>query len=186
MKVALGFSRTNNLPSKLIRWFTKSQVSHTYLRLYVPTFKRYFVLHADWDGVKFELAEKFDTENIVIKEYIINDKRLDDAIVKNLWYIGRRYDYVKLFNWAWAIMLKRWIVRKVKDPSADPKKLICVDFNLYVFNGAGITNLPIGEMHPQELDKWCEDNREKMNWKLVIHEDTKTLIELVKEFLIGD
>jgi hypothetical protein len=183
MKIALGFSRTNNLPSKLIRLFTKGQVSHTYLRIYDTFFQQYFVLHADWDGVKIELADKFDLENNAIEEFIINDKRLNDAIRKGLWHLGKKYDYIKLFNWAWAIIFKRWIVRKVKDPVVDPKKLICVDFDLYILNDAGITNLEIGHYNPKEFLEWCRSNYEQLGWKRISYDEGKTIFDLVKSFL---
>src|SRR4030042_2869142 len=128
MIIALGFSRTNTLASKIIRLFTKSQVSHVYVRVFDKFFKVSLILHSDWGGVQFDLAEKFDMENQAIEEFIINDARLDAAIAKNLWHLGNGYAYIRLINWAWAIILKRWIVRKIKDPIMDPSKLVCTDF----------------------------------------------------------
>ena len=186
MRIALGFSRTNNLPSRMIRWFTRSQISHTYIRLYIPTFRKHFILHADWDGVKFDLAEKFEIENIILEEYIVDDSRLDASIIKNLWHLGKKYDYIKLFNWAWAIILKRWFIRKVKDPVIDPKKLICTDFAIYIFNGAGITNLKIGHMAPADMVDWCRQHYESLNWKRIVRDEGKTFLDRIKEILTGE
>lgn len=187
MKLAIGFSRTNHLPSKLIRLFIKSPISHTYIRVYDRFFKVPLILHSDWGGVQFDLAEKFDIENIAIEEYIINDERLDDAIRKNLWHLGKGYAYVKLANWAWAIILKRWFVRKIKDPGQNPSKLICTDFLLYILNSAGITNLPVGSMNPADLRQWCEENYERLGWKRIIREkEGKSFLDHVRDFLMGD
>jgi len=186
MKIALGFSRTNTLVSKSIRWFTKSQVSHVYIRVYDLTFKTYFILHSDMPGVVIDLAERFDMENTVLEEYIISDPRLDEAIRKNLWHLGKKYDYLKIVNLAWAIILKRWFVRKIKDPIVSPKALICVDFALFILNDAGLTNLPIGYMTQRELKEWAAKNHETLGWKRVIHDNSKTLFDHVKEFLKGD
>lgn len=186
MRISLGFSRTNNFPSRAIRWFTKSHISHVYIRVYDRFFKAPFILSSDWGGVQFDLAEKFDMENIAVEEYIIDDPRLDDAIRKNFWHLGKGYAYVKLFNWAWAIILKRWVVRKVKDPATNPTKLICVDYVLYVLNDAGIINIPIGSMTPADLCKWCEENYERMGWRRIVRDKEKTFFERVKEILMGD
>ena len=111
-----------------------------------------------------DLAEKFFIDNIPIEEFEVDDKRLDEAVKKNMWHLGKKYDYYKLFNWAWSIMLKRWFVRKMKDPLKSPKKLICVDFILYIFNEADITRLPIGFLTPIDLHKWCLENYKEMSW----------------------
>lgn len=187
MKIAIGFSRTNYLPSRLIRLFIKSPISHTYVRVYDKFFKVPFILHSDWGGVQFDLAEKFDIENIAIEEYIVDDARLDDAIRKNLWHLGKGYAYVKLANWAWAIIFKRWFVRKVKDPGVNPSKLICTDFILYILNSAGITEIPIGSMTPADLRQWCEENHEKLGWRRIIREkEGKSFLEHIRDFLMGD
>lgn len=183
MKISIGFSTTKNIPSRLIRWWTKSHVSHTYIRIYDSFFQQYFVLHADWDGVKIQLAEKFDLENIALEEFVINDKRLNDAVRKNLWHIGKKYDYMKLVNLAWAIMLRRWIVRKFKDPGIEPKKLYCVDFLLYILNDAKLTSLEIGVMIPKEFLEWCRQHHEELGWKRIVLDDAKTLFDHVKEIL---
>lgn len=185
MRIAVGFSWTNTLVSKGIRWFTKSQVSHVYIRVYDSTFKTYFILHSDMPGVVFTLAEQFDKENTVIEEYIISDPRLDEALRKNLWHLGKKYDYVKIVNLAWAIILKRWFVRKIKNPEISPKSLICVDFVLYVLNDAGLTELPIGNMTQLELKEWFVKNHEACGWKRIVHDNSKTLFDHVRDFLSG-
>jgi hypothetical protein len=185
MIIALGFSRTNAWLSKTIRFFTGGQVSHVYIRVFDKFFKVPLILHSDWGGVQFDLAEKFDMENIAIEEYIIDSPALDDAMRKNLWHLGKGYAYIKLFNWTWAIILKRWFVRKVKDPIMDPSKLVCVDFALYILNAAGLTDFPIGSLHPFELLQWCQQNHEKFGWKRIVHDNSKTFFDHVKDLLKG-
>jgi hypothetical protein len=185
MKIAVGFSRTNFFPSKAIRFFTNSPISHTYIRYYDKTLKTYKILHSDFGGVQFTLAERFDAENIATYEYIIDDPRLTSAICKNLWHLQKGYNYKRIWSWMWLIIFKRWFVRKIKDPKENPKSLICVDFLLYILRDAGITDLQIGHHTPADLLKWFEENYEQRGWKKVIHENPKTLIDHVKEFL-GD
>lgn len=187
MRLAFGFSRTNNLPSRLIRFFIKSPISHTYVRVYDKFFKVPLILHSDFGGVQIVLAEKFDIENIAIEEYIIDDFRMDDAVKSNLWHLGKGYSYVKLVNWAWAIILKRWFVRKMTDPSENPAKLICTDFILHILNASGLATIPIGSMNPAEFRQWCEDNHERLGWRKVVREkDEKTFFDHVRNILMGD
>lgn len=47
MKIRVGFSRTNSILSRLIRWFTSSPVSHTYIRLDDQLLGQPLIIHAD-------------------------------------------------------------------------------------------------------------------------------------------
>jgi hypothetical protein len=187
MKIAVGFSTTNSLFAKAVRFFTNSTISHTYIRFYDKTLKTYLILHSDFGGTQFSLAERFDAENISMYEYIINNETLDKAIADNLWHLDKKYHYRKIWSWMWLIMLKRWVVRKIKDPIENPKKLICTDFVVFILNAAGVTDIEIGSMTPDDLHKWCEQNYQQRGWKKIVREDEpKTFLDYLKEFLTGD
>ena len=189
MKISVGFSTTNTFFAKAVRFFTNSTISHTYIRFYDKTFKTHLILHSDFGGVQFSLGDRFDSENIVMYEYVINDPRLDEALTANLWHLNKNYHYRKISSWMWMIVLKRWFVRKLKDPIpiGNPKKLICTDFVLYILNRAKITKIDIGSMTPEDLLKWFEENYKDMNWKKVVRSDEpKTFLTYIKEFLDGD
>lgn len=171
MKVSISFSTTNSLASRLIRWITNGKASHVYLKIYDQTFGADFVLHSDYDGIQIGLLEKFALNNFTLESFVIDDHRLDDAVKKNLWHLGKSYDYYQLFDMAWAFMLKRWFVRKIKEPTKDPRKIICVDFVLYIFNQAGLTCLPIGLMSANDLLNWCRENYETFKWERMIFEE---------------
>lgn len=172
MKVSICFSTTNSIFSKIIRWITKAKISHSYLKIWDQTFSANLCLHSDWDGIQIGLLEKFTIDNFTVEEYEIEDPRLDEAVKKNLWHLGKFYNYYQLFNLAWMIILKRWFVRKIKEPAKDPKKIVCVDYVLYVFNEAGITHLPIGHLTTADLLKWCRENYESLGWKRKTFDDT--------------
>lgn len=171
MKIKIGFSTTNSIWSKIIRRLTKANVSHTYIKFYDSTLGTDLVLHADYSGVQFELAEKFDIGNFTVEEYEIDDTRLDKAVKNNLWHLGKKYNYYKMFNFIFFIMFKRWFVRKMKNPIVDAGKIICVDFIFYILNDAEITNLPIGYIAPKLFSKWCQENYEQFGWKRKIYDD---------------
>ncbi len=168
MIIKIGFSTTNSWYSKIIRWFMKSNVSHSYIKIYDEFLKTSLVLHADFVGTVIVHSEVFDLTNIVVEEYEINDSRLDDAIRKNLWHLGKRYDWYDMYQWMLVLMFKRWFVRKVKDPMESPKKLICVDFILYILNASGIAKFPIGLLNPQMFMEWCQNNYQNFGWKRIV------------------
>lgn len=169
MKIRVGFSRTNTILSKLIRWFTDSQISHTYIRIYDDFVGVPIVLHADkHPGVCIIHGPLFDIENEVYTEYEIDSDLLDGSIKKNFALLGLKYDRWNLFSWAWVLTFKRWMEKKIENPIEDPKKLICVDFVLRILNGAKLTNLNIGNLTPQDLMNWMESNYVDMGWKKVL------------------
>lgn len=150
---------------------TKATVSHVYIKFFDQTLGTEMILHSDMPGVVFNLAEEFKIKNFTVEEYEIEDSKLDQAIKNNLWFLGKKYDYYKLVDWAWAIVLRRWFVRKVKNPVSNPKKIICSDFVLFVLNEAELTHLPIGHLTPFDLQEWCRNNYENLGWKRKIFDD---------------
>ena len=151
---------------------TKANTSHVYFRLFDQTLGAEMVLHSDMPGVVFRLFDEFKIKNFTTEEYEINDERLDQAVKDNLWHLGKKYHFFKLLDWSIFIIFKRWLIRKVKNPAAPVKKLICVDFLLYILNQAGITQLPIGYLTPKDFQKWCLENYESLGWKRKIFDDT--------------
>ena len=168
MKLRVGFSTTNSLISKIIRWFTDAPVSHTYIRYYDEFLKDEYVVHADWVGIVILQGEHYNNHNSVIDEYEIEDERLLLSMRKSLKLLGRKYDYWGILNWAWVITFRRWAKMKMKNFVEDPKKMICVDFCIRILNGAQITALPYGTYNPKNLHEWFKEHHEEMGWKRIV------------------
>lgn len=171
MKLSVGFSRTDSLISKTIRFFLGSNISHTYLRIHDDFLGTPLIIHADWNGVEIIHADLFDKENIIIEEFEIVDERLDKALKKNLRLLGRRYDYLVLFGWAWTIAVRRWVKKKIEitidDPTSifeDPKKIICVDFIIKVLNDANVVKLRYKNYNPKSLNEWMNEHYSSFGW----------------------
>jgi hypothetical protein len=164
MKIAVGFSTTTLLVSRIIRWVTSSDISHSYIRFYDATLGVDIVCHADFPGVVIVPTSKFDSENIAIEEFEIDDARLNTSIRKNMRLIGKRYPRRKLIAWIPFVLFKKWLKRKVKNPLDDPDGLICVDFCLHILNDADITALPYDMLTPMDLRQWFRNNYEKFGW----------------------
>lgn len=165
MKIILGFSTTKSFVSKAIRWFTESEVSHTYIRFHDDFLDAELVMHADWPGVIIEDAELFAIQNIVVDEFEIEDPRLKAALKRNLRMLRKKYAWWNIARWAWFITFRRWVKKKIVAPTENPKKIICVDFALHVFNNGGVTDLPYDYYNPDTLRKWAIENYETLGWK---------------------
>jgi hypothetical protein len=165
MKVYVGFSTTDGIWSRLIRWFTEAQVSHTYIRVYDEFLETPIVIHADLPGVIIEHAEIFLEKNVVIEEFEIDDERVKLGLKKNLCHLRKKYDWWDILDWALVLKFRRWFKRKIREPLEDPKKLICVDLVARVLNDSKITHLPLGELHPKRLRVLFNENYKQLGWK---------------------
>lgn len=173
MKVQVGFSTTNSIPSRLIRWFLGSEVSHTYLRFYDEFLQTHLVIHADWPGVVIDHWDLFKIQNIVVEEYTIQDPKLKPALIQNLRHLRKKYPYWALPNWAWAITFKRWVKKKVQNPTKNPSRMICVDLLLHILNMAEITDMALNEHHPVSFRQFFSDNWEAKGWIRTVYEVKK-------------
>lgn len=168
MRLTFGFSTSNSFLARCIRYFTKSEISHTYIRFYDPFLETEFVFHADFPFVLMEDWQLFKIHNKIIHEFEIDAPKVKSSIIQNLKMLRTKYHTWHLIYWAWVITFKRWIKKKIKNPLEDPKEIICVDFNLYITNRAELTSLPYDYYVPNTMFKWMEGNYEEDGWKWTI------------------
>lgn len=162
MRIAVGFSTSDMLFSKIIRACTRSKVSHCYIRVHDEFLKTTLVLHVE-RTMGILRAEEFDLENHAYEEYMIDDERLDKSVAYNLKHLGKKFNWMDWFGW--FPLFKRWIKTKVKAPAHSFQKMICVDYVLRVLNDADITHLPYGVMTPELLRQWFSYYYEKFGWQ---------------------
>lgn len=161
MEIRVGFSTTTNWFSKIIRWVTRSKVSHTYIRVHDTFFDETFVLHVE-RKMHIQRGEDFDAENIPYEEYIIDDDRLDESMKKNLRHLGKKFHWS---DWAgWFPVADKVAKTKIKPPAHRFKKMICVSYVLRVLNDAKITCLPYGVLTPELLRQWFDHYYKQYGW----------------------
>jgi hypothetical protein len=163
MKIWVGFSKSNALPSRFIRWWTNGQESHTYIRFYDSFLDAWLVLHADWPGVVMDHWPKYQQSNTIVEEYEIDDPRNIDLIKATMPDLRMGYDYWNILGWAWVITFKRWLKKKIENPIDDPKKLICSDFVALRFLRY-LSDLPRHAYNPTSLRKWMIENYHRYSW----------------------
>jgi hypothetical protein len=119
-KIIVGFSRSSLIFSRIIRWFSKGDVSHSYIKIPVPDFGESIVFHAVWlKGVQYINYGLFKEDKEIVAEYEIEIKE-EEALefekfrVRNC---GRGYSTMTLLGFL-PIMLKLWKKNKSSDGDA--------------------------------------------------------------------
>jgi len=124
--VLVVFSTSNHLLSKIIRFFTKSQVSHC--SVWFTLFGVPLVLQASVGGVKPALLSEWMKHNKVVQKLKL---RIDvtAGLTEALGLLNAGYDYVGLFGYFY-VLVGRWLSKKVKNPLASPTRVVCSEFVL--------------------------------------------------------
>ncbi len=121
-KVSLIFTTSGHWVSRLIRFFTRSPVSHVmigheYLRQPIS-------LHADTRGIIIETREKSLKGREVYAEYrIIQGVHLQ----KSIELLGQDYDFKGLIGFAIHVIAK-WLRWKIRNPFTSSKEMFCSEF----------------------------------------------------------
>jgi len=126
--VVVLFSTSNHLLSRMIRWLTKSPVSHCAIRICpygVP-----MVFQASVGGVQPMLESAWLKKNTVIKKFLVLPD-VSTGVAKAIGMLNASYDYLALFGFlvVWWEMRRG---RKVKNPLASPNMVVCSEFLLHV------------------------------------------------------
>ena len=183
MSIKVGFSKTNSWTSKIIRWFTESNVSHCYVRVYDPFLESDLVIHADWPGVVFVQSQRFFAENTPVEEFEITDPKFKQAFLTNLKFLGSGYKWRGVwYRFKFRTFGKwfKWLQRKMQNIVEDPAKMICVDYVLHNTNDAGITKLPYNILTSNDLLDWFRENYSTLGMKRIVF-DTPTMVEELKK-----
>jgi hypothetical protein len=114
---AIGFSTTNGLISRLIRWWDKSSVSHAWIL--VEAFGGQYVMEAECRGFRLVSYAHFqETSRIVYVHELDDCVSTKEAVNRAAEWLGDSYDYRGLFKFLLR-SLKFW--RGI----STPKKMFC-------------------------------------------------------------
>lgn len=121
-EASIIFSTTGGIFGRLVRWFTRSRVSHVGI---ATTFHGVLVvIHADFGGVQVMLWSKFIRENEPVVSFIPMDIDVDGAILSAVSEVGEAYDYVGILGYAVVMIARRW-GRRIANPLAGAKAAVC-------------------------------------------------------------
>jgi len=122
LQITIGFSTTNKLMSRIIRWVTRGNVSHAWIAFYDHCLDTRLVMQAETWGYEVRPWERWQRENILIAEF----KTQQDMTISLRWIapaLGAKYDWTSAFFSG----VKRWLGRWVKSHFNSPKKLMCAE-----------------------------------------------------------
>ena len=124
--ILVVFSTSNHLLSKIIRFVTRSKVSHC--SVWFPLFGVPVVLQASIGGVKPALLSEWVKHNKIVKKFkplIDVTEGLGEAVK----LLNTKYDYIGLLGYI-PVLVGRWLKQKVKNPFASPTRVVCSEFVL--------------------------------------------------------
>ena len=175
LNITVGFSTTNKLMSRLIRWITRGKVSHTWLAFDDPALGTRLVLEAEWYGYFPKSWEVWKKKNILVSEFRLIGpdaaKALQDIGPK----IGTKYDWVSaalVGAWKW---FGTWLRKRLRSP----KRLMCSEAVISVLKKAGYSSVEhfnVEVTSPQRLmDRAFEMSLVYKDQFYVLHADPKVL-----------
>lgn len=147
--ITIGFSTGKTCLAKLIRWVTKSQVSHTYIKLKTHfESPSHLIYQASGITVNVESLENFMGHATVIEELSISisDQKYDELLAFLLTKLGRPYSMWQLLGMAWVLMMRNFGIT-VRNPGRDgDHSFVCVELVCRALD------IPNGEeLTPQDL-----------------------------------
>jgi hypothetical protein len=130
MNVLFGFSSSQWWVSRLIKRFTRAEVSHAFLYLRATEFGD-LVMEAGWDGWRMSTPEALCSGTTRIVELVPCPENMRApvlaAVVASRSALGERYDYEGLLGMAWVEIAKNWLRKKVKNPFRSARSMFCSD-----------------------------------------------------------
>ena len=153
--IRIGFSSHPSPFSWLIRTFTSSKVSHTYIRLPVPEYDTSVIFQASGLAVNYTTSSVFESHSKVIEEYEldISDEQYGLSEKFRVTEVGKPYSCKQILGFL-TVLAARKFGKKISNPMSDgDHAYVCVEV-VSVCIG-----LPNGEsMTPEDLRLWCLNN----------------------------
>lgn len=150
-EIRVGFSTTNALSSRLIRFFTRSKVSHTWFSFRDETLDKTLVMHATRIGYNVETWKKFTSHNTLVAMFGC-DYDLRPGLQKVANWLGTKYDFEGILGFLWVLFL-RWFNIKRKNPFRDTKRLFCSEAVIVGLKATEALEIPrVQKLDPETTD----------------------------------
>jgi hypothetical protein len=148
-QIYVAFSEGNTLVSRLIKLFTRSRYSHSFLLYWDHNFNQFVAIGDDWNGWCLTTA---DTENtICVAETPVD---LWKGMRANAHNLGSFYDYPGFIGMLWPIFGERFFraKRQWRNPFDVKSWFICSEIATKVIQDSGLDlGLLPASTHPQRL-----------------------------------
>jgi hypothetical protein len=126
--IYVGFSTTNKIVSRVIRWFLRSTASHAWISFYDETLAIRFVLQAEAWGLELRPWCRWLKQNRLVALFAVHPtslERVRQNLVQQSNRIGTEYDFTNAIRVGLARFIRRVFRITVSTPIATPHKVFC-------------------------------------------------------------
>lgn len=151
--IKIGFSAGNSLIPRIIRFFSKSKVSHSYIKYYDHCLGMDVVMESLWSGFEITPYDRFKKRTEVMYEFECK-KDLSESVKWSASYLSRPYDW---FSAAWLFL--KIISKKIRFPFRSATKWHCTEAVARMLQYSGLAEeLDAETLWPEDLLKYCKSN----------------------------
>ena len=155
------FTASDTLFGKLIRWFTRSQVSHAFIEFTSNRWGGQWVVESSLTGVRIVPAVR--ARHNIVCEY---ECKFDtaEAFKKVGGIVAERYDFAGIFVFVWVKILWRWARYKFKKPLNATKGQVCSEFVTRFLNASPFQDPRFADPElssPSLIHLVCSENPEQ-------------------------
>ena len=145
MKIIVGFSKPKSkwkIFSAIIRFFQKTPYSHSYIKMQSDNLGLTYIYQANGSGLNFCNLEIFNKKNIVIKEFIFDESKIDREIYKKV-FIYCMANAGKSYSFKQILYIFKSIIMRFFGCKCDKKKIngdsgyICSELVAYILEIIG-------------------------------------------------
>lgn len=138
LNVTIGFSTTNKVASRLIRWAARAPCSHAWVAFYDSALGLRMVMQAEWRGFELRPWARWARENRLVAEYRVTGLQMAEPLRMLARELGGNYDFKSAF---W-VGLRSWLHRFFRTrfslrPSRTPHQLMCSEAVTRLLTWAG-------------------------------------------------
>lgn len=131
----VGFSTSGSLVSRLIRWLTRSDVSHAFLLIDDALFGQPMVMEAIDSGVSLVTLKTFRKTNQIVT-VLQPPVTLESSVRRAADWLGEHYAFEGLFGML-VVQAGWWLRRHWYNPIHQSKALFCSELVTFVAQDAG-------------------------------------------------
>ena len=136
VNVKIGFSSGSRLSSRIIKFFTRSHISHAFLIIEDSFLGSDMVMEATPGGFRLITLSQFARTHDIVAVFDIPHS-LEKGVRKSASWLGRKYDYLGVFGTAF-VLLGRWMKLKWANPF-NTKAIYCSEAIVYILQ---VSNYP--------------------------------------------
>ncbi len=135
--VQIGFSTTNTWVSRVIRFMTGSEISHSVILYYDSFLERKMVLESADIGFRLISWDSFLLDNVLVEVFPISEVyNPQEGVRKAMDWLGTSYSYRTLLGHLLMIISEK-VWRKIKNPLTSANAMICSESCILMLQAIG-------------------------------------------------